>query len=138
MEKVISVETMRSSDSAEIARLGSGLGLMFNAGKAVFESVRWHGRVAVVCGSGNNGGDGYVIAMLLNESGVDCEIFRTSEKLSEDGAYYYNKCVEAGIKSVLMDAESDLRRDHGADEGQSESWSSDHPDASGRLFTGAS
>ena len=109
MEKVISVETMRSSDSAEIARLGSGLGLMFNAGKAVFESVEWHGRVAVVCGSGNNGGDGYVIAMLLNESGVDCEIFRTSEKLSEDGAYYYNKCVEAGIKSVLMDAESDLR-----------------------------
>ncbi|MEQ1939077.1 NAD(P)H-hydrate dehydratase [Mesorhizobium sp. CN5-321] len=51
-----------------------GIGLMRNAGQAVAAIVlsRFAGarRVHVLCGSGNNGGDGYVVATILAESGV--------------------------------------------------------------------
>jgi hydroxyethylthiazole kinase-like uncharacterized protein yjeF len=58
---------------AEAARLGtSGRVLMANAGRAVARAVRRRfppGRVVVLCGPGNNGGDGYVAARLLQQWG---------------------------------------------------------------------
>lgn len=55
------------------ARLGVGpWDLMSRAGKALFDEVSdlvMSGRVLVVCGPGNNGGDGFVCARLLHQSG---------------------------------------------------------------------
>lgn len=56
-----------------------GLHLMQRAGQAVAALVLSRfgdePRVAVLCGPGNNGGDGYVIAEILKRSGVPVEIF---------------------------------------------------------------
>lgn len=45
---------------------------MERAGRAVFESLRRHWpqarRLLIVCGAGNNGGDGYVIARLAHQA----------------------------------------------------------------------
>jgi len=55
--------------------------LMERAGARVIETLveRFHGlqglRVAVVCGKGNNGGDGFVVARRLLEAGVAVDIF---------------------------------------------------------------
>ncbi|MBN2101399.1 MAG: NAD(P)H-hydrate epimerase [Candidatus Aenigmarchaeota archaeon] len=53
--------------------------LMENAGKAVseeaVESLSGKGKVVLVCGKGNNGGDALVCARHLIENGLDCEIF---------------------------------------------------------------
>ena len=97
MEKITSVAAMRRSDAAEIANGTPSKTLMYRAGLGVYQSYDWHGNIDIVCGSGNNAGDGYVLAMLLQNAGYTCRIVRTSEKLSPDGAYYFAKCRDAGI-----------------------------------------
>ena len=97
MIEVLSVENMRDSDAAAISSGIPGRELMRRAASYIFENVPWKPPVAVVCGSGNNAGDGFVLAKLLREAGITCEVFLLSEKCSEDGAYYLNLCREAGV-----------------------------------------
>ncbi|MFH0992098.1 MAG: NAD(P)H-hydrate dehydratase [bacterium] len=75
MEKVVSAEEMRWCDTTAINRFGiPGMILMENAGKGVVECMVQRfpqltkSHILVVCGKGNNGGDGFVIARhLLNK-----------------------------------------------------------------------
>ena len=97
MIPVLSVENMRKSDARTIEKGTPSRELMLRAGKGVFNRTPWKPPVAIFCGSGNNAGDGYVIALLLKESGIPCDLIRLSDKCSEDGAYYLGKCLEAGI-----------------------------------------
>ena len=108
MIRILSVENMRNSDAATIAAGTPGRELMLRAGKAIFGSVNWKPPVAILCGSGNNAGDGYVIAKLLHDAEIACVLILLSEKFSEDGAYYYSLCKEAGIPSLTWDASLDL------------------------------
>lgn len=66
-------ETMRAIDRWAIEGQGvPGLDLMERAGAGVARAAEAHsadGLVAVVCGKGNNGGDGLVAARLLREAG---------------------------------------------------------------------
>jgi len=105
MTGILSVENMRKSDAATISGGISGKELMYRAGKAIFESVDWKTPVAIVCGTGNNAGDGYVLAGLLNEHGKDCTLFLSEDRFSPDGRYYYDQCVDRGIKTVLWSGE---------------------------------
>jgi ADP-dependent NAD(P)H-hydrate dehydratase / NAD(P)H-hydrate epimerase len=70
---LLDAETMRAVDRWAIEERGVGsLELMERAGAAVARSVERltpDGPVAVVCGKGNNGGDGLVVARLLREAG---------------------------------------------------------------------
>ncbi len=75
------VET-RAAEDAAIAAGTSVQALMERAGCAVAEAV-WRfggGRPAlIVCGPGNNGGDGYVAARLLHERGLDVRLAALGE-----------------------------------------------------------
>lgn len=102
MKQVVSTRTMRESDAKTIEMGTPGRLLMQRAAKGIFDSYRWQGRTAIVCGSGNNAGDGYALACLLFESGIDCQIFLLSERFSADSAYFYEKCKEIGVKSTLL------------------------------------
>ena len=88
---------MRRSDAATIAAGTPGRELMMRAARGVFESVSWKPPVAIVCGSGNNAGDGYALALLLCEAGIECTVFCVYDRFSEDGRYYYDQCVKRGI-----------------------------------------
>ncbi|MGN0460062.1 MAG: NAD(P)H-hydrate epimerase [Ruminococcus sp.] len=103
MEKVISVETMRQSDAYTIENFIDSKSLMYKAGVGVFESCDWQGRVAIVCGSGNNAGDGYVLALLLKEINVPVTLFLIKDKFSQDGRYYFDKCMKAEIPYCLCE-----------------------------------
>ena len=110
MIRILSVENMRRSDAHTIAAGTPGRELMLRAGKGVFGLVDWKAPVAVLCGSGNNAGDGYVIAKLLHESGIACDLFLLSDRFSEDGAYYAGLCREAGVPLKAWTEGTDLSR----------------------------
>lgn len=54
-------------------------------------------QVAILCGSGNNAGDGYVIAGILYQMGISVKLYLLFDKFSDDGRYYYEQCVKMGI-----------------------------------------
>ena len=97
----VSTEVMRASDRWTIENICPSKELMARAGKAIFDQVDWNGPVGIICGKGNNAGDGFVVASLLKDHGIDCEIVLLFEDtFSEDGRYFYDKCVEKGIPTV--------------------------------------
>ena len=93
----ICVENMRRSDAETIAKFVPSLDLMHRAAMGVFRAVDWQGRIAIVVGSGNNGGDGFALACILNEHKIDCAIFTVSQRLSTDSAHYAARATELGV-----------------------------------------
>ena len=93
----ISVENMRLSDAWTIVHQVSSLELMRRAAYGVYLAVQWAGPVAIVVGSGNNGGDGFALACILKEQGIGCTVFTVSQRLSQDSAYYAEQAREAGV-----------------------------------------
>ena len=106
MIKVLSVDNMRKSDAHTIEGGISGKELMYRAGvgvvKTIQDSTQLKGPIAIVCGSGNNAGDGYVIASLLQTQGFACTIFRLTKKTSEDGDYYLKQCLNSKINVLFL------------------------------------
>ncbi len=80
--RVLNTEQMREADRRTIEDVGiPSIVLMENAGRqavaameAAFENIA-ASRVGVVCGRGNNGGDGFVVARTLVQRGVDTAVF---------------------------------------------------------------
>lgn len=97
MQRVLDVKTMRESDARTIEGGVPSRELMLRAACGVLESYAWRGTTAIVCGAGNNAGDGYALAWLLQERGIPCVVFRLTESLSADGAYYHARCRELGV-----------------------------------------
>lgn len=102
----VSVATMRASDAYTIAHFAPGRELMRRAAQGIFDAADaalanmggWQGKcVAIIAGSGNNGGDGYALAGILAGHGVRASIFCVSEKFSEDGRYYYEQALAEGV-----------------------------------------
>jgi len=89
---------MRVIDRWAIEEQGvPSLELMEAAGRAVAEAVAGLSRpgpVRVVCGKGNNGGDGFVAARLLREMGfeVDVLLLWPGEELRGDAAVNFERC----------------------------------------------
>ena len=73
---------MREADRRCIADIGiPGAVLMNNAGVAVFRHIT-AGPVGIVCGKGNNGGDGYVVARLALLAGFETRVVVLAERAS--------------------------------------------------------
>jgi len=101
--------TMRTADFRCIAAGTPAVELMYRAGCAVFSAYDYtRGKTGILCGTGNNGGDGYVLALLLAERGLPCTLIPAEEKWSADGLYYYHKCREAGIPVQVWGDDTDL------------------------------
>jgi NAD(P)H-hydrate epimerase len=96
-------EQVRSVDRRAIEEYGmSGLVLMENAGRGCADKLcelGIVGRVVIVCGQGNNGGDGFVIARHLDARGYDIRVVlvATTTELRGDAAVNYGVLKRAGF-----------------------------------------
>jgi len=85
--QILSVAETARADAAAIAAGTPGLTLMERAGAAVADAVcaRFPRQATtVLCGPGNNGGDGYVAARLLARRGWPVEVRRLGEPATQD------------------------------------------------------
>ncbi|MCG6856889.1 MAG: NAD(P)H-hydrate dehydratase [Salaquimonas sp.] len=102
MDELLSVAEMGEADAATISAGTPGIELMENAGRAVFEAVRDlvpPGKsILVVCGTGNNGGDGFVAARLARENGfnVTVAVCGDAARLKGDALIAFERWIEAG------------------------------------------
>ncbi|MFQ5773236.1 MAG: NAD(P)H-hydrate dehydratase [Kiloniellaceae bacterium] len=93
MPCVLTVAEMSRADAAAVSAGVPGIELMENAGRAVAEAVRARHRpcsVLVLCGPGNNGGDGFVTARHLAEAGwpVRLALLGAREALRGEAAHH--------------------------------------------------
>lgn len=93
MERLLSNAQMRAADEYTIQTLGvPSAELMRRAGEAIAEEVEKvlaqtdTKSVTVVCGTGNNGGDGYVCARILHGKGIDVKVYAMDGRYSADCA----------------------------------------------------
>jgi hydroxyethylthiazole kinase-like uncharacterized protein yjeF len=117
-------ELLTPKEMAEVDRLAveagpfAGIDLMHRAGAAVAAEIleRFPGiaTVHVLCGPGNNGGDGYVVARLLAEAGMDVRVWSlAAPKPGKDAALAAGECpmppqplagFRAAASEVVVDA----------------------------------
>ncbi|MEO0474928.1 MAG: NAD(P)H-hydrate epimerase [Planctomycetota bacterium] len=105
-------EQVREIDRLAIDRLGiPGIVLMENAGvnatdvaTGMLEAIGGN-KVAIVCGGGNNGGDGFVIARHLVNAGRKVVVYTASDpsQLAGDAAVNYGVCLRMGVKLIRVD-----------------------------------
>jgi NAD(P)H-hydrate epimerase len=103
-------------DVDAVSQLGlPSLLLMENAARGVCEAVRAHERsrsITIVCGPGNNGGDGLAVARLLAAESMESTVIlvRGSKTLSQDAADNLRFLQNCGIQ--VLDANAETAAEH--------------------------
>jgi hydroxyethylthiazole kinase-like uncharacterized protein yjeF len=85
-QPILTVAAMRGAEDRAIANGSSVTELMERAGAGVAEAIRRlasGAQVLIMCGPGNNGGDGYVAARVLKANGADVRIAAISKPRTE-------------------------------------------------------
>jgi NAD(P)H-hydrate epimerase len=105
-------DQVRELDRLAIEYYGiPGSALMARAGQVVFDEIRrsWPRvrQLAVVCGGGNNGGDGYVVARLAKQAGLEVELYQVVEpgQLKGDARHAWQEAEAAGVSMINYDGQ---------------------------------
>lgn len=102
--EVLTSAQMRAADAHAITAGVPGITLMERAGAAMASAImyRWGPRpAAILCGPGNNGGDGYVVARLLAEAGWPVEVFALGDAAALKGDAAHMASLWAGKAKPL-------------------------------------
>ena len=113
--KLVTGGQMSDIDRRSIEMGVPGSELMERAGAGVVRTVeeRWSGledlRVAVVCGKGNNGGDGFVVGRRLAGAGVPATVYLAAprEEIARDAGHHLER-LEAKAGPVVHPPPEDL------------------------------
>ena len=101
--KLLTREQSQDLDSFAIDKCKiPGIDLMNSAGEKVAETVKNQigddtgAKILILCGKGNNGGDGFAAATYLKEEGYNIEIHSLveQENIKTDSRYFFERCVE--------------------------------------------
>ena len=102
--KVATAQQMRNIDERAIQHIGiPGIALMEKAGSGTVDTIsRYFGpirgkRIVILCGSGNNGGDGFVVARYVVSRGAKAEVLLLTRKDQVKGDAKTNLDVLEGL-----------------------------------------
>ena len=114
-EEIYQAHQVREIDRAVIEQHGvPGITLMRRAGEAAFKQImaRYSGinHLVVVCGAGNNGGDGYVAALCAHKIGIPVTVLAAAEPNTDDAA---TACRDYRAGGGVVGADHSLPADAG-------------------------
>ncbi len=111
--KILTAAQMQYIDRLTTERFGvPSLTLMENAGRNVVDFLNARlapltaQRIVILCGKGNNGGDGLVIARLLRDQGLNPRVllFADPEGLRGDAAVNWARLRSSGLPEIVEDS----------------------------------
>jgi NAD(P)H-hydrate epimerase len=124
VQPVFTADEMRRLDERAVAALGiPGAALMENAGRGAAEIIlevlgprRRGARVAVICGKGGNGGDGFVVARWLKRAGVRPTVWVSAaeSEIRGDAATKLRALRRSGVRAREVESEAAVAADLGA------------------------
>ncbi|MEE9253296.1 MAG: NAD(P)H-hydrate dehydratase [Pseudomonadales bacterium] len=116
--RLYSAEQVRELDRIAIEELAiPGIVLMKRAGLAVYEAISMldssRARLSVLCGRGNNAGDGYIVAGIALDQGLEVQLLQlgSSDALSGDAARARDWALGRGVVAEQFACDSELRGD---------------------------
>jgi NAD(P)H-hydrate epimerase len=116
--RIVTADIMRELDRRTIEDLGiPGAVLMENAGRGATDVLLEHfqewdrGPVTIVCGAGNNGGDGFVVARCLSENRIPVRVFTLvpPERYQGDAGIFFRVMQRLQIPCRLLGEQETAR-----------------------------
>jgi hydroxyethylthiazole kinase-like uncharacterized protein yjeF len=123
--KIVTAEQMQAIDKIAIEERGiPGLELMENAGLGIAEYLREmtdgdlsDKNVVILCGKGNNGGDGFVIGRYFSEWGAEVKFYLLGKKdeVKGDAKVNLDRAIQIGLPIEEVSAADELEIDDSVD-----------------------
>ncbi|PJZ24227.1 bifunctional ADP-dependent (S)-NAD(P)H-hydrate dehydratase/NAD(P)H-hydrate epimerase [Leptospira hartskeerlii] len=98
--KLLDEQTIRERKISGTLLMGFAAISIFQTWEEVFRSAK---KITILCGSGNNGGDGYALAQFLKAEGLPVEIYSKEGNFSEETKYYKNLTEQLKIPNFPLE-----------------------------------
>ena len=108
--RLLTSDQARFLDYVSIEKFGgSSIDLMKNAGKKIASKAKEmlndyaNPTILIMCGKGNNGGDGYAAASILYNDGFSVMIYSSTadKEINNDSLPFYNECISLGVPTFF-------------------------------------
>jgi len=103
-KEILSIKNIKKLEIQEFKKRGNSFSLMKNAGtavaKVILKSIKKQ-PIIVVCGPGNNGGDGFILAEYLRKKGYEVNVFCLQKKYYKGDALKALNQLQIKRRSIL-------------------------------------
>jgi len=114
--RLVTGAQMGRIDRGAIERGIPGTKLMLAAGKGVFKVLESisndleHRRIVILCGKGNNGGDGFIVGTLAHRAKAEVTLFLFADpdQVQGDAAHFLQEATEQGLAITRIESEQEL------------------------------